>query len=289
VRGAPSPAATPKSNVFPATIAAPHRGLPGDRRYPTSENRRRRSSRYDDFRRQRQLCSADHRTSRKRTTRLGYAAPRDRSVMTRRNERCYLVPQRPLCPHRSGGTADMRSETNGKQIASHQVPATRRSWLPGTQRTVTREQVASRRAGSGGDDIVRHPKVTCAVARPLPKEEVHRVTISCSEERKTECSRRDAASKLGKLDFRASLPSRIRTLVSTVRRHQGRCSLGLPPLQGFPPQRRETVFTSSPFTSLATCPTRRSCALLPHKGHQRWGWLVSFETAAPLEVSHLVA
>ena len=288
MRGAPFPADTPKSDVFPATIAAPNRCLPGDRRYPTSENRRRRSSRYDDFRRQRQLCSASHLTSRKRTTRLGYAAPRDRSVTTHRDERCYLVPQHPLCPHRGGRTANMQSETNGKQIALHQAPAARRPWTPRAQRTVTREQVASRRARSGADDVVRHPKVSSVVARPLPKEEVHRVTISCSEERKTECSRRDAASKLGKLDFRASLPSRIRTLVPTVRRHQGRCSLGLPPLQGFLPRRREIVFTSSPFSSFATCPTRRPCASLLHKGHQRRGWLVSFETAAPLEVSHLV-
>jgi hypothetical protein len=158
---------------------------------------------------------------------------------------------------------------------------------PGTKRTAARGKPRA---------TMRDPAITVADSRrnrsqsPDPsRRRRYTGTVSHSEERETACSRRDAASKLGKLDFRASLPSRIRTLVPTVRRHQGRCSLGLPPLQGFLPQCRGPAFTGPPFTGFATCPTRGPCASLPLKGHQRWGWLVSFETAAPLEVSHLVA
>ena len=74
-----------------------------------------------------------------------------------------------------------------------------------------------------------------------------------------------------------------------LRSSESRCSHGLPPLQGFLPRGREPAFTGSPLTDLADFLIRRPCRQLSLRGHQPRDRLVSFETAAPREVSHLVA
>jgi hypothetical protein len=103
------------------------------------------------------------------------------------------------------------------------------------------------------------------------------------------CSQRNAVNKLRKLDFRALLPSRIRAPTMPVRQREGRCSPGLPPLQGFLPRSRAPAFTGTPLAGFTAAPARRPCWRLPHRVFRPRGRLVSFETAAPLEVSHLVA
>ena len=123
MRGDPFLAAAPKSSVFRLRLQY-HTGVSrvtaGTRRI---ENRRSRSSRCDDSRRQRQLYSAGHLTCRKRTTRLGNAAPRDEPLTTHNNERCYLVPQYLLhLPPKWTGRRHA-AETNEEQFALHQAPS----------------------------------------------------------------------------------------------------------------------------------------------------------------------
>ena len=122
VRGDPFLAAAPKSSLFRLRLRY-HTGVSrvtaGTQRI---ENRRGRSSRCDDSRRQRQLCSAGHLTCRERTTRLGNAAPRGESLTTHHNERCYLVPHYPLrLPPKWTGRGHA-AETNEEQFALHQAP-----------------------------------------------------------------------------------------------------------------------------------------------------------------------
>jgi hypothetical protein len=107
-----------------------------------------------------------------------------------------------------------------------------------------------------GNDRTKHPRVVRAAARHAPEGVCARMT-SRTEERGAGCSQGDTASELGKLDFRALLPSRIRTLAQPVRLRAGRCSHGLPPLQGFLPRGREPAFTGSPLTGLACALVRR--------------------------------
>jgi len=107
-----------------------------------------------------------------------------------------------------------------------------------------------------GYDRMGHPKVDRAADRHAPKGVCARMT-SRSEEREAGCSQGDTASELGKLDYRALLPSRIRSLAQPVRMRAGRCSLGLPPLQGFLPRGREPAFTGSPLTGFADAQARR--------------------------------
>jgi hypothetical protein len=113
--------------------------------------------------------------------------------------------------------------------------------------------------------------------------------LSAHEERAVPCSQGDTASELGKFDFKALLPSRIRTPHAAVRLRGSRCSLGLPPLQGFLSRGRESAFTGSPLPDFTDALARRPCCQLSLRGYQPLDWLVSFETASPLEVSHLVA
>jgi hypothetical protein len=222
-----------------------------------------------------------------RATRLGNAAAPD-GPKAHHDERGYLSP-RYHDIRRCRGTAD-EARNGGNSPTRTGLPVPRRdrvAWhtVDDMSREPATRRCDTRRRLSWTPEGVR-------VHRPVLHEggsDVHRKTDPSSEDEGTSCSQRDAAGELGKLDFRALLPSRIRTPVAPVRHDEGRCSLGLPPLQGFPPQNRATAFTGAPLTGFAAAPARRPYWRLPHRVLRLRGWLVSFETAAPLEVSHLVA
>jgi hypothetical protein len=95
--------------------------------------------------------------------------------------------------------------------------------------------------------------------------------------------------RVGKAAFRVLLPSGCRAGGSGVGRPLGRCSHGLPPLHGVPLRRRGSAFADQPSASVARLTPEgvSPCCSSRDRGHR--GWLVSCETAARLEVSHLVA
>jgi hypothetical protein len=72
-------------------------------------------------------------------------------------------------------------------------------------------------------------------------------------------------TRIGEADFRALLPSRIRCRAPRFRRHTTRCSLGLPPLQGFHPRCRGAIFMVPTLTSSVTSLARRPSPSLPHR------------------------
>jgi hypothetical protein len=88
----------------------------------------------------------------------------------------------------------------------------------------------------------------------------------------------DTGDEMGKPDFRALFHSRVRAPTPWFRRRVGRCSPGLPPLQGVPSPSLEGAFTSSSLTSLAAAPARRS-----------WLWLLlrAFDCGIGLSLSRL--
>jgi hypothetical protein len=174
--------------------------------------------------------------------------------------------------HRGSTTAEdveglqMRHGFGGARRPEPGSPVLERTRSPGTRWTTRRGKPAAGRC----DTRRRLPGTPEGVLdhRPVLHEggsDVHRKTDPSSEEEGTSCSQRDAAGELGKLDFRALLASRIRTSVAPVRRDEGRCSHGLPPLQGFLPHSRATVFTGAPLTGFAAAPARRPCWRLPHR------------------------
>jgi len=146
-------------------------------------------------------------------------------------ERCWSEDHRTLGaadPRRGAATAQPTGDDRGEPRTSNRRPET------------------TTRAPEGEPSSRRHaPEGVCA-----------RMT-SRTEVREAGCSQGDTASELGKLDYRALLPSRIRALARPVRLRAGRCSPGLPPLQGFLPRGREPAFTGSPLTGLACDPARR--------------------------------
>lgn len=200
------PRIAPKSETVSSAIAVPHRSLPGDRRYPTSGNRRRRSSRSDGVRRQRQLCSASHRTSRKRTTRLGYAASRDRSVTTHRHERCYLVPQRPSHTRRNGRARDKQPKRTGSSSPGSRCQRTEkysdtRNLVGGDPRT-SREppcEIRRERSRSPPEGGERH--------RPTPPEgEGTPGTVQCFEKQRDRMLPKRCSQQVGEARLQGVTP-----------------------------------------------------------------------------------
>jgi len=195
-----------------------------------------------------------------------------------------VPPRRPNHPKMAGDCA----QNTGTRTVERPAPQIPRELQRQDNRRVTitasrnRRTDARQRPSAGSEEPVdSHPT--------HPRRDVRQEELHAHEERAVRCSQGDTASELGKFDFRALLPSRIRTPHAAVRLRGSRCSLGLPPLQGFLSRGRESAFTGSPLSDFTDALARRPCCQLSLRGHQPPDWLVSFETASPLEVSHLVA
>lgn len=179
--------------------------------------------------------------------RLEHITARTRALKPRRSGRCGLLRTGKRTPK---GPATQQNGRTGKKHRAR-CASTRCSTARSTRRRHERNTWHDA-LGS------RDPKV------PQTNATLHRSEGFAEADQPTPKGVRSIAprmmqlQKLGKPDYKALLSSRIRTLAPWVRRRSGRCSLGLPPPQGFLPRGRENALTVSTLSGFTTPLIRRS-------------------------------